>query len=49
LISEEIAVDQAELSDNVQFADFGVNSLMLLTIFSALREALGLDVPRGSL
>ncbi|KAL8854505.1 MAG: hypothetical protein Q9221_000776 [Calogaya cf. arnoldii] len=40
----EIRVPISELSDNVVFADIGVDSLMSLTISSRLREELGTEI-----
>ncbi|KAL8657213.1 MAG: hypothetical protein Q9226_002153, partial [Calogaya cf. arnoldii] len=40
----QIGVPVSELSDNVVFADIGVDSLMSLTISSHLREELGIEI-----
>ncbi|KAE8356309.1 hypothetical protein BDV28DRAFT_145344 [Aspergillus coremiiformis] len=44
-IAQEIGVHPRQLTDAVQFADVGVDSLMSLNILGILRESLGLDVP----
>ncbi|KAK5088555.1 polyketide synthase [Lithohypha guttulata] len=44
IIAQEIDVDHAELVDNVQWADLGVDSLMSLTISGKFREDLDLEV-----
>ncbi|KAF2650606.1 polyketide synthase [Lophiostoma macrostomum CBS 122681] len=48
VVAEEIGIDQAQLTDDANFADFGVDSLMSLTILGFIRDDLGIDVP-GSL
>jgi naphtho-gamma-pyrone polyketide synthase len=48
VVAEEIGIDPAQLTDDANFADFGVDSLMSLTILGFIRDDLGLDVP-GSL
>lgn len=47
LICDEIGIDPAKLNndDDAEFADFGVDSLMTLTILGNFREVLDLDVP----
>lgn len=45
IISDEIGVDQSELTDSTLFADLGVDSLMSLTILGEFREELDLDIP----
>ncbi|KAL8840310.1 MAG: hypothetical protein Q9170_001394 [Blastenia crenularia] len=44
VVAAQVGVPTSELSDNVVFADIGVDSLMSLTISAALREALGTDI-----
>ncbi|KAL9578434.1 MAG: hypothetical protein Q9212_005718, partial [Teloschistes hypoglaucus] len=44
LVAAEVGVPISELSDNVVFADIGVDSLMSLTISSRLREELNTDI-----
>ncbi|THC96964.1 hypothetical protein EYZ11_003572 [Aspergillus tanneri] len=45
VIAVEIDVHPNQLTDDVQFADMGVDSLMSLNITGTLRESLHLDVP----
>lgn len=44
IISEEARVDLAELGPDSEFADYGIDSLMSLTISGRLQEELGLDI-----
>lgn len=44
IISEEAGVDLAELQPNSEFSDFGIDSLLSLTIAGRLQEELGLTV-----
>jgi iterative type I PKS product template protein len=44
IIATEVAVDHAELLDDIQWADLGVDSLMSLTISGKFREELELEV-----
>ncbi|KAL8700830.1 MAG: hypothetical protein Q9224_000778 [Gallowayella concinna] len=44
VVAAEVGVPISELSDNVVFADIGVDSLMSLTISSRLREELNTDI-----
>ena len=44
IISEEARVDFAELGPDSEFADYGIDSLMSLTISGRLQEELGLNV-----
>lgn len=44
IIAKEIDVEQAELNDDIQWADMGVDSLMSLTISGKFREDLDLEV-----
>ncbi|KAE8373992.1 hypothetical protein BDV26DRAFT_296398 [Aspergillus bertholletiae] len=48
ITAREIGVDPGQLTEDVNFSDMGVDSLMSLTIIGNYREVLGLDVP-GSL
>ena len=45
IIAAELAVDQSELADSIQWADLGVDSLMSLTISGRFREELDLELP----
>ncbi|KAM0226570.1 hypothetical protein ACHAQD_000494 [Fusarium lateritium] len=45
IIADEIGVELAQLTDSVALADFGVDSLMSLTILGNFREELDLDIP----
>ncbi|GES66779.1 polyketide synthase [Aspergillus terreus] len=45
VIANEIGVQVDQLTDDVEFADMGVDSLMSLTILGSFRETLNLDVP----
>ncbi|KAB8262554.1 hypothetical protein BDV32DRAFT_147475 [Aspergillus pseudonomiae] len=45
VIAPEIGVDPGQLTEDVNFANMGVDSLMSLTIIGKFREFLGLDVP----
>jgi naphtho-gamma-pyrone polyketide synthase len=44
IIAEEIGVNVSELTTSANFSDFGVDSLLSLTITGRLREELSLDV-----
>ncbi|KAL9030755.1 MAG: hypothetical protein Q9196_001159 [Gyalolechia fulgens] len=44
VVAAEVGVPLSEMSDNVVFADIGVDSLMSLTISAVLREELGMDI-----
>ncbi|OXV11267.1 hypothetical protein Egran_00972, partial [Elaphomyces granulatus] len=44
ILAEESGVDQAELGDDVAFADIGVDSLLSLVIGSRFRDELSLDL-----
>ena len=44
LVAEEIGISSSELSDDTQFADLGLDSLLSLTISGKLREELSLEV-----
>jgi naphtho-gamma-pyrone polyketide synthase len=43
VICEEVGVSPSELTPESEFADFGIDSLLSLTIISKIREELGLD------
>lgn len=45
LISQEVGVDQSELTADCEFAELGLDSLLSLTITSKIRGELGLDFP----
>ena len=45
VIGEEMGVDVAELVDKADLADMGMDSLMSLTVLSALRERSGQELP----
>lgn len=49
IISEETSIAPAKLTDDVSFADIGVDSLLSLMIGSRLREELDIDVDTSSL
>ncbi|KAI9762130.1 MAG: Type I Iterative PKS [Chaenotheca gracillima] len=44
ILAQEIGISQSELTDSASFADFGVDSLLSLTIAGKFREELDLDV-----
>ncbi|KAJ9319649.1 hypothetical protein DTO271D3_418 [Paecilomyces variotii] len=44
ILAEEIGVSEAELSDDLVFADYGVDSLLSLTITGKFREELNMDL-----
>lgn len=44
IIAKEVGVSVSELTDNIEFADFGVDSLMSLTISGRIREEMELDL-----
>ncbi|KEZ40717.1 Conidial yellow pigment biosynthesis polyketide synthase [Scedosporium apiospermum] len=44
ILAKEIGVTEDELADNIAFTDFGVDSLMSLTVSGRLREELELDI-----
>jgi naphtho-gamma-pyrone polyketide synthase len=44
IICKEIGVDRSKLSEDSEFANYGVDSLMSLTILGNLRESLNLDM-----
>lgn len=45
IVSQEAGVDLADLKPNSEFADFGIDSLLSLTIVGRLQEELGLSLP----
>ncbi|KAJ5947462.1 Type I Polyketide synthases (Type I PKS) [Penicillium verhagenii] len=45
VIADEIAIAPEQLTNDVEFTDMGVDSLMSLTILGTLRESFHLDVP----
>ncbi|OBT76080.1 Type I Iterative Polyketide synthase (PKS) [Pseudogymnoascus sp. 05NY08] len=45
IISDEARLDPSELKSNTEFADFGIDSLLSLTILGRLRDEVGLDLP----
>ncbi|KAF2459431.1 polyketide synthase PksA [Lineolata rhizophorae] len=45
IIAEEMGVSTAEIVDGADLAEMGMDSLMSLTILSALRERTGIDLP----
>lgn len=47
IISEEVGIDTAELKPESEFTEFGIDSLLSLTVSGRLREELGLDLPGG--
>lgn len=44
-VSEEIGIEQSQLSETGSFVDMGVDSLMSLSITGRIREELDLDLP----
>lgn len=45
VIAREVGLQSSQLTEEVHFADMGVDSLMSLTILGILRETLSLDLP----
>lgn len=45
IVSDEAHLDPSELKPQTEFADFGIESLLSLTILSRLRDEVGLDLP----
>lgn len=45
VIAEELGLEPSELHDGASFADFGLDSLMSLTVTGRLREEFEIDVP----
>ena len=48
IIAEEIGMPASELSNDSEFSELGVDSLMSLTILSKLRETLQMDIPQST-
>lgn len=48
VVAEEIGVDVEELSDDSDFTNLGVDSLLSLTILSKVRESVGIDLPQST-
>lgn len=49
VVAEEMGIDMSELTDKLDLADTGMDSLMSLTVLSALRERTGADLPSSFL
>lgn len=47
IIADEIGMPASELSDDSEFSELGVDSLLSLTILSKLRESLQMDIPQN--
>ncbi|KFY01909.1 hypothetical protein O988_02453 [Pseudogymnoascus sp. VKM F-3808] len=45
IVSDEAHIDPSELKPETEFADFGIDSLLSLTILGRLRDEAGLDLP----
>lgn len=45
IVSDEAHIDPSELRPETEFSDFGIDSLLSLTILSRLRDEVGLDLP----
>lgn len=45
IICDEVGIDAGQFTEDTDFADLGVDSLMSLTILGVLRESLDMDVP----
>ncbi|CAI6338526.1 unnamed protein product [Periconia digitata] len=45
IVAEEMGVDVSEITDKLDLSEMGMDSLMSLTILSALREQTGIDLP----
>lgn len=45
IVSDEARIDPSELRPETEFSDFGIDSLLSLTILSRLRDEVGLDLP----
>lgn len=45
IVSDEAHIDPSELKSDTEFADFGIDSLLSLTILGRLRDEVGLDLP----
>ncbi|KAF4628134.1 hypothetical protein G7Y89_g10013 [Cudoniella acicularis] len=48
IISQEAGIDIAELDSDISFADFGIDSLLSISISGRLQEELGLDLTSSS-
>ncbi|KAL9033034.1 MAG: hypothetical protein Q9214_007702, partial [Letrouitia sp. 1 TL-2023] len=48
IIAGETGIDIGELDSDILFADFGIDSLMSITISSRAQDELGLDLPSSS-
>ena len=48
IIAEEAGIDIGELDSDISFADFGIDSLLSITISSRVQDELGLDLPSSS-
>lgn len=48
IVAEEAGLDVAELGPSSEFADYGIDSLLSLTITGRLQEELGLDLPSST-
>ncbi|KAJ6155451.1 hypothetical protein N7470_006017 [Penicillium chermesinum] len=44
ILAEEVGLSAAEMTDDMNFADYGVDSLLSLTVTGRYREELGLDL-----
>jgi iterative type I PKS product template protein len=45
IVAEEMGVDVSEITDKIDLAEIGMDSLMSLTILGSLREQTGVDLP----
>lgn len=48
IIAEEAGIDIRELDPDISFANFGIDSLMSITIFSRVQDELALELPSSS-
>lgn len=44
ILAEEVGMSSGEMTDDLNFADYGVDSLLSLTITGRYREEMGLDL-----
>ena len=44
ILAEEVGLSQSEMTDDLNFADYGVDSLLSLTVTGRYREEMGLDL-----
>lgn len=44
ILAEEVGLSESEMTDDLNFADYGVDSLLSLTVTGRYREELGLDL-----